>query len=176
MQAAFFVLLGALVLGVLALAFWRGARAAILGAAVSVLLLTTLGAIGGLTGVLRAERPGPLHWQPLQKSAIEAAVARGERVFVDVYADWCQFCTANRIGVLERDPVYSALHDADVVRLQGDWTHSPPQLTAYLRGNGRGGVPFNKVYGPAAPQGILLPPVLTEELVLAALDAAAVQP
>lgn len=34
MQAAFFVLLGALVLGVLALAFWRGARAAILGAAV----------------------------------------------------------------------------------------------------------------------------------------------
>lgn len=34
MQAAFFVLLGALVLGVLALALWRGARAARLGAAV----------------------------------------------------------------------------------------------------------------------------------------------
>lgn len=176
MLTAFLVLLCALALGVLALAVWRGARAAILGAAGSVLLLTTLGAIGGLTGVLRAERPGPLHWQPLQDAAIQAAVARGERVFVDVYADWCQFCTANRIGVLERDPVYSALHDADVVRLQGDWTHSPPDLTAYLRANGRPGVPFNKVYGPGAPQGIVLPPVLTEELVLAALAAAAVPP
>ena len=46
------------------------------------------------------------------------------------------------------------------------------EITAYLTGFGRYGIPFNAVYGPGAPEGRLLPELLTDEAVLRALDLA----
>ena len=45
-------------------------------------------------------------------------------------------------------------------------------ISAYLQRFGRYGIPFNVVYGPAAPDGIVLPELLTKERVLQALDEA----
>lgn len=39
-------------------------------------------------------------------------------------------------------------------------------------GYGRYGIPFNAVYGPAAPEGIVLPEILTEDAVLDAVERA----
>jgi len=35
-------------------------------------------------------------WQQLQPNAIASAVAQGQVVFVDVTADWCVTCKANK--------------------------------------------------------------------------------
>ena len=56
--------------------------------------------------------------------------------------------------------------------MQGDWTHPDSAVSRYLRENGRFGVPFNIVYGPARPQGIPLPVILTEESVMQAIHTA----
>ena len=56
--------------------------------------------------------------------------------------------------------------------MQGDWTSPDAAIQAYLARHGRYGIPFNAVYGPAAPDGILLPELLTREAVLAALRQA----
>lgn len=113
-----------------------------------------------------------LPWVRLSTDTIERAVSNGNTVFVNVTADWCVTCKANKIGVILQDPVYSALQHPKVVPMQGDWTHPNGQVTDYLRANGRFGVPFNIVYGPAAPQGIPLPVILTTEVVTEALGKA----
>lgn len=116
--------------------------------------------------------PQDLAWQPLSNQAIDNAVKQGKTVFVDVTADWCVTCKANKIGVIFQDPVYSALQHSNVVPIQGDWTHPDGKVTDYLRANGRFGVPFNIVYGPNAPEGIPLPVILTSDAVTLALKTA----
>ena len=57
--------------------------------------------------------------------------------------------------------------------MRADWTRPSNVIAAYLRGFGRYGIPFNAVYGPAAPHGVALPEILTPDQVLAALGEAA---
>ncbi|WP_420788452.1 protein-disulfide reductase DsbD family protein [Vibrio alginolyticus] len=116
--------------------------------------------------------PEDLAWQKLSNSAIEDHVNNGRVVFVDVTADWCVTCKANKIGVIWQDPVYSLLQSPNVATLKGDWTHPDGSVTDFLRAHGRYGVPFNIVYGPAAPQGIPLPVILTDDVVLSAVKQA----
>src|SRR3546814_21045835 len=56
--------------------------------------------------------------------------------------------------------------------MQADWTRPDPKIADYLANFGRYGLPFNVVYGPAAPPGILLSELLTVEAVLDALREA----
>ncbi|MFM2587301.1 protein-disulfide reductase DsbD family protein [Vibrio sp. TBV020] len=116
--------------------------------------------------------PDDLPWVKLSNEAIENSVEQGKTVFVNVTADWCVTCKANKIGVILQDPVYSALQHSNVVAIQGDWTHPDGAVTDYLRANGRFGVPFNIVYGPNAPEGIPLPVILNSETVTKALQIA----
>jgi suppressor for copper-sensitivity B len=56
--------------------------------------------------------------------------------------------------------------------VQGDWTRPDAAISAYLQSFGRFGLPFNAVFGPGAPGGIVLPELLTQEAVLNAFDIA----
>ncbi|MGR5145436.1 protein-disulfide reductase DsbD family protein [Photobacterium alginatilyticum] len=111
-------------------------------------------------------------WQPLDTKQIAQAVNQGKTVFVDVTADWCITCKANKVGVLLQDPVYSELEEDNIVLMRGDWTRPSDYVTGYLQSNGRFGVPFNIVYGPSAPQGIPLPVILSSEEVIQAIKSA----
>jgi suppressor for copper-sensitivity B len=59
-----------------------------------------------------------------------------------------------------------------VAPLLADWTSPDPAIADYLAAHGRYGIPFNAVYGPGAPDGILLPELLSTEAVLSALKQA----
>ncbi len=120
----------------------------------------------------QAVTPG---WQAWDRAAIDRLVAAGQVVFVDVTADWCITCQVNKALVLTREPVAPRLSgdDGAVVPMRADWTRPDPRISDYLAGFGRYGIPFNVVYGPAAPQGIPLPELLTADAVLSALDRAA---
>ncbi|MCG9649238.1 thioredoxin family protein [Vibrio brasiliensis] len=145
---------------------------AISGGASLILLVGAL--VGGSVTAKHWSTPLPedLAWRPLSDEIITNSVAQGKTVFVNVTADWCVTCKANKIGVILQDPVYSALNHSKVVSVQGDWTHPDGAVTDYLRANGRFGVPFNIVYGPSAPQGIALPVILTSDMVMSALEQA----
>ncbi|HDM8154380.1 TPA: thioredoxin family protein [Vibrio harveyi] len=116
--------------------------------------------------------PEDLAWEKLSNEAIAEHVKNGRVVFVDVTADWCVTCKANKIGVIWQDPVYSLLQSPNVATLKGDWTHPNSSVTDFLRAHGRFGVPFNIVYGPAAPEGIPLPVILTDDVVVKAIEQA----
>ncbi|WP_431305852.1 protein-disulfide reductase DsbD family protein [Vibrio rumoiensis] len=120
--------------------------------------------------------PEELTWTPLNQDHISQYVAQGKTVFVDVTADWCITCKANKVGVLLQDPVYSALQQENIVLLKGDWTKPSKSVTQYLQSHNRFGVPFNIVYGPSAPQGIQFPEILSSDLVLNAIKKASSKP
>jgi len=111
-------------------------------------------------------------WQPFELAAIPALVADGKTVFVDVTADWCLTCQVNKGVVMTREPVLARLGGNGVVAMQADWTRPDDGIARYLASFGRYGIPFNAVYGPKAPKGIVLPELLTETAVLEAFDAA----
>ncbi len=111
-------------------------------------------------------------WIPFDEQAIPGLVASGKVVFVDVTADWCITCQFNKARVLNADPVAGVLADAGVVAMKADWTNPDPAIAAFLQKHGRYGIPFNIVYGPAAPTGVPLPELLGEDTVLAAFDTA----
>ncbi len=117
--------------------------------------------------------PRDQHWQPFAPERIGALVDSGQVVFVDVTATWCITCQSNKKFVLYQPPVMARLFDGKVVAMQADWTRPDPQIAAYLKSFNRAGIPFDVVYGPGAPQGIVLPELLTEDAVLDALDKAA---
>ncbi|WP_145494677.1 protein-disulfide reductase DsbD family protein [Yersinia bercovieri] len=162
---------GVLLLALLLAIGWRyGARVAIIVSLISVLIIGALLLAGSLTANLWRQ---PLHdnipWQPLTESAIKQALREHKRVFVDVTADWCVTCKVNKIHVLMRDDVQQALQAPDVVALRGDWTRPSAAITQFLRERGTVAIPFNQIYVPQQPQGVVLSPLLDPDVLLKVL-------
>jgi suppressor for copper-sensitivity B len=111
-------------------------------------------------------------WRKFDLAAVRNEVAKGNTVFVDVTADWCLTCQVNKALVLNRGRVAEILGDGSIIAMKADWTKPDPVISDYLKSFGRYGIPFNVVYGPAAPQGVPLPEILTESSVLAAFEKA----
>jgi suppressor for copper-sensitivity B len=124
------------------------------------------------SGAATAQAASSIPWVRFDQAAIPGLVRDGKVVFVDVTADWCLTCKVNKLLVIDRDPVAAALGETGVVPLLADWTNPDQDIADYLAAHGRYGIPFNAVYGPGAPDGILLPELLSTEAVLDALKQA----
>lgn len=111
-------------------------------------------------------------WRPFDKVEILNHVGAGKTVFVDVTADWCLSCQVNKTVVLDRGEVAARLAGDGVVAMRADWTRPSDAISDYLASFGRYGIPFNVVYGPRAPSGIVLSELLTTDEVLDALARA----
>ena len=126
-------------------------------------------------------------WEPFDPMGLRSALQAGESVYVHFTADWCVLCKLNEQRVLtiadrrqlsrelsnreEADPPRSP--DQSPIRwMRGDWTHPDPELEAWLQRHGRFGIPFDIVYGPERPGGILLPELLSRDGVRRALASA----
>jgi len=114
------------------------------------------------------------NWQPFDLAAIPALVAEGKVVFVDVTADWCITCQVNKKRVVDTDDVTAAFERGDVVLMRADWTRPDEGIARYLASFGRFGIPFNVIYGPDAPQGVVLPELLSADAVTGGLAQAGV--
>lgn len=105
-------------------------------------------------------------WSP---AAVEQHLAQGRPVFVDFTASWCVTCQANKIAVLDRSEVRSAMQRKNVEFLIADWTNRNEEITRALESFGRSGVPLYVLYSPDGKVKIL-PELLTQTIVIEALD------
>lgn len=142
------------------------------GAVVALLLLAGVAVPMVQPPASQPVASGKTAWRPFDEAAIARLVREGRTVLVDVTADWCITCKVNKMAVLETGTVNDLLDGGRVVPMRADWTRPEPAITDYLARHGRYGIPFNIVYGPKAPQGVLLPELLTEGTVLAAIAEA----
>jgi suppressor for copper-sensitivity B len=152
-----------------------GRRAAAVSVALAAVIAVLFPSLHGLA--VPSEPAGAIVrkdlWRPYDATALQALIARGKIVFVDVSAAWCLMCKANELAVLEHGPVADRLRDPDVVAMRADWTRPDTAITTYLQSLGRYGVPLDVVYGPGAPAGIALPELLTPDVVMDAFRRAA---
>ncbi|MXV28417.1 protein-disulfide reductase [Aeromonas veronii] len=165
-------LMVAMLLALLIGIIWRyGIR----GFTLAIALAALIGSPLLLSGAFSAQGSASVDkvvWQPLSERAITDALAQNKRVFIDVTADWCVTCKANKYNVLLRDEVQTALSAPDVVALRGDWSKPDETIAAFLRLRGAAAVPFNQVYGPGLPQGETLSPLLDKADLLTLLNQA----
>nr|WP_305849184.1 protein-disulfide reductase DsbD domain-containing protein [Providencia sp. M-27] len=162
-----------LVLLVVFIAIKRGVRAAIL----PFILFAAFA--GGFVWMTQEQHSGSrslvkdtVNWQPLTEQAITAALADNKRVFIDVTAEWCVTCKANKYNVLLRDDIQQLLSEPDVVALRGDWTKPSPEITAFLQKRGQVAVPFNQIYGPNLAEGEVLSTILDRESLISVMNQA----
>ena len=63
------------------------------------------------------------------------------------------------------DDIVQKLNSDDVVAMQGDWTLPNPIIMKFLKQFNRFGIPFNIVFRKQNRKGLVLPEVLTIEIV-----------
>ena len=111
--------------------------------------------------------------EPYSPQRFDALRAEGRAVFVNMTAAWCITCLVNEQVALERAEVAAAFAERDVVYLKGDWTNQDAAISEVLARFGRSGVPLYLYYPPQRDaEPIVLPQILTPDIVLAALRGA----
>ena len=129
------------------------------------------GELSGQAGqgrVRQGRQSGPA-WLPFSSERLAAARAEQRPVFVNMTAAWCITCLANERVALSRSAVVEAFAARDLLYLKGDWTNRDARISDYLGSFGRNGVPLYVYYPPGAAATVL-PQVLTESIVLDALQ------
>jgi len=157
---------------------WMKRGLALMLAGTMIWLMTVLAGVIMPTAAPDRAGTSAYVWQPWSPAAMQQARAASLPVFVDVTADWCITCKANKALVLDRDPVASvlarAVADGKLVLLQADWTRPDPEIAAFLAAHGRFGIPFNIIYSPPQPDGEVLSELLQARSVLRALENAGI--
>ena len=115
---------------------------------------------------------GCLCLSPNHVCLAQAKKAEGRPVLVNYTAAWCVSCRVNDRVALSTNAVSDALKRNNAVYLKADWTKRDASIAAELARFGRAGVPLYLVYGAKGGEPAILPSILTEGVVVKALDAA----
>jgi thiol:disulfide interchange protein DsbD len=145
---------------------WRR-RFGFAGAGVAAALVLVV-----LTGIeAMPAAPGQSHdSEAFSPARLAALRAEGRPVFVNLTAAWCVTCLVNERVAIRNDTVQRAFAARHVAYLRGDWTRQDPEISEFLREQGRDGVPLYLYYPPHAAAAEILPQILTETTVLEAVE------
>jgi len=112
-----------------------------------------------------------LGYEPFSAARLQSLRAEGRPVFINATAAWCITCLVNEKVALSGTRLARAFADHKVAALKADWTNQDSEITALLASHGRSGVPLYLYFGPGAEAPVVLPQLLTESTVLAALNS-----
>ena len=106
---------------------------------------------------------------PYSEEALQKALNQGP-VFINFTAAWCITCKVNELAVIKTKRIRKALADNGVQYMEGDWTAEDPEITKALESFSRTGVPLYLLYSKEGRKTRVLPQILTENIVLEAID------
>jgi thiol:disulfide interchange protein len=136
----------------------------------AVAVLAALAVLSGITAApVSAATDSTAEAYSVERLA--ALRSAGKPVFVNMTAAWCVTCLVNERVAISTEAVRNAFAADGIAYLKGDWTRQDPTITAFLRQNGRDGVPLYVFFPPKGGQPKVLSQILTETEVLNALHA-----
>lgn len=180
MDAVFAALVGMVLMALAGWALGAGYPQSTAGrrVAVGAAALALVGAVYALapsldpkTGIAPSAEAGAGIGERYSPSRLEALRAEGRQVMVNFTADWCISCKFNERVVLSGPGFRDMLSGTDTIYMVGDWTRRDAEIAAALAEFGRVGVPLYVVYPANGGAPKVLPQILTEPLVSAALGA-----
>lgn len=133
---------------------------AVVGAALLVAMTLPM-----LSTMTNSDAPSTMESIPYSKDKLAQLRSAGTPVFVDATAAWCITCQVNIRTALTTDRVKAAFSDHHVAFMVADWTKPSDAITEYLRSFGFSGVPL-AVFYPANGEPVVLPQILTEDIVI----------
>jgi len=107
-----------------------------------------------------------LVWENYDKNSLENYLNEDRFVLIDVTADWCVTCQFNKITTLNTKKVVDFLSKNKVAVVRADWTNKDKDIFDFIKKYDRYGIPVNIVYGPNNKEGILLPEILSKDIVI----------
>lgn len=110
-------------------------------------------------------------WSPANVDAIKG---QGKPILVNFTASWCITCQVNDRTSLSTQAVKAAMARTDTIYMVADSTKYNPDVEQALSDFGRGGLPLYVVYPADGGKPVVLPQVLTPNIVISALDRATV--
>ena len=90
----------------------------------------------------------------------------GQAYLINFTAAWCITCQANDKIALSRPSVVDFMQSNNINYIVADWTNRDEEILKVLNKYGRSGVPLYVFWRPGMKESILLPAILTENLVL----------
>jgi thiol:disulfide interchange protein DsbD len=142
--------------------------AAALGLAGALLLLGEAAA-GEPAAVPATVEAGALNYEAFSPARLAELQQAGRPVFVNATAAWCITCLVNEKLALSGERVARSFAAHNVAALKADWTTQDRAITALLARHGRSGVPLYLYFPPHALEPVILPQILTEASVVAAI-------
>lgn len=103
---------------------------------------------------------------PYSKATLSQLRSEGKAVYVDATAAWCITCQLNKRSSLDTARTKQAFKDHNVTLMVADWTNQNPEITDFLRGFGYNGVPLNVFYPANGSEPVILPQILSEQVVI----------
>jgi thiol:disulfide interchange protein DsbD len=155
------------------------ARAASLASgalALALIVGLSIAAPGGPAAPATGQVANGPRYESFSSERLTALRTAGKPVFVNMTAAWCITCLVNERVALSSTAVTERFNSIGITYLKGDWTNGDPQITALLESFGRSGVPLYVFYGPGDAKPVLLPQLLTESIVLEALQDLSAKP
>lgn len=112
---------------------------------------------------------------PYNKNELTTLLSQKKPVFVDATAAWCITCQVNAKVALHTPRVMKKFEELGITLMIADWTRRNTEITEFLASFGFNGVPLN-VYYPPGGKPIVLPQLLSEDIVLQTLTPTGVTP
>jgi thiol:disulfide interchange protein len=135
--------------------------------------IAALGLIGAaiLTGLpnKRSADSTEIVWEKWSPETVAQYVAANKMIYVDFTAKWCATCQTNKWALFHgpgSEQIIEKFKTLDVKTLRADWTNRDPEITAALAQYDRSAVPFNLLYRAGNPEPVVLPVILTPQVLL----------
>tara|TARA_A100001391_G_scaffold199377_1_gene182269 strand:- start:77 stop:715 length:639 start_codon:yes stop_codon:yes gene_type:complete len=105
--------------------------------------------------------------EDFSRQALALLLADNQKVFLYFTADWCITCKVNEATALRTPTTLDHFDRNDIRLMVGDWTREDPEISRFIADYGRAGVPLYLYFerGAGIDEGVILPQVLTEELI-----------
>jgi len=140
-----------------------------LGAALVYMSVFLPGEAGHPTAAHAPAQAGEYVFDP---DTLDDLVRATSPTFVYFTADWCITCKANEKVALHRIETKAFFADHGITVMRGDWTGRDDRIAAFLARFGRAGVPLYLIYPGGGKPPVVLPQLLTVDLLKTRLKAA----